>query len=202
MSTNETIKSTQKSDNPTSGYIRCKVCGYVTKDGVLKDLCPACGVKSSMFEPVTEKFSVKRRQFLDLHIHPIIVHFPQAFAITILLTEIGSVIFKGVFQQILFNTTELLSYVMPLVLLLSFASGIKDGQVRFRKLGTPFLKLKIRFGIIYFVVSIVNAVSAYYYLHGKPVFLFPLIICAVAMSLFTTVLGKIGAELSCSKMPG
>jgi rRNA maturation protein Nop10 len=202
MLVKEPLNSQQTQNTESAPFIRCKVCGFVTSAGTIKDLCPACGVKATMFEPVTEKFSVERRKFLELHIHPILVHFPQAFAITLLLTVIGSIIFSGAFKQILLHTTELLSYVMPLVLLLSFFSGIKDGEVRFKKLTAPFLALKIKLGITYFVISILNAVSASYFIHGQQILLAVVLICTLAMTILTAILGKIGAELSCSKMPG
>jgi len=27
-----------------ASLIRCKACGYITKEGKVKDVCPACGV--------------------------------------------------------------------------------------------------------------------------------------------------------------
>jgi uncharacterized membrane protein/rRNA maturation protein Nop10 len=202
MTEKEPLNNLQNQNSESASFIRCKVCGFVARTGTVKDLCPACGVKAAMFEPVTEKFSVERRKFLDLHIHPILVHFPQAFAVTLLLTAIGSILFSGTFKQILLHTTELLSYVMPLVLILSVVSGLKDGQVRFKKLTAPFLTLKIKLGIVYLIFSILNAVSTFYYIHGQQILIAAVLICTLVMTILTAMLGKIGAELGCSKMPG
>ena len=61
-------------------YVRCKACGYIMERSKLGDKCPACGVSATMFEPYDDKLSEKRRRLLDIHVHPIVVHFPQAFA--------------------------------------------------------------------------------------------------------------------------
>ena len=68
-----------------ANLIRCKACGFVTDQGKIKDVCPACGVPAKMFEPYTHPVSLKRRRILDLHTHPVMVHFPQAFALTLFL---------------------------------------------------------------------------------------------------------------------
>ena len=47
-----------------ANLIRCKACGYVTCEGKIKDVCPACGVPAKMFEPYTDPVSEKRRRFL------------------------------------------------------------------------------------------------------------------------------------------
>jgi len=66
-----------------ANLMRCKACGYVTDQGNIKDVCPACGVPAKMFEPYNHPVSLKRRRILDLHTHPVMVHFPQAFALTL-----------------------------------------------------------------------------------------------------------------------
>ncbi|MCK7505218.1 MAG: hypothetical protein MZV70_14775 [Desulfobacterales bacterium] len=66
-----------------ANLMRCKACGFVTDQGNIKDVCPACGVPAKMFEPYTNPVSLKRRKILDLHTHPVLVHFPQAFALTL-----------------------------------------------------------------------------------------------------------------------
>ena len=52
------------------------------------DVCPACGVPGKMFEPYTDKISEQRKKILDRHIHPIMVHAPQAFAFFLLFFSI------------------------------------------------------------------------------------------------------------------
>ena len=42
-----------------ANLIRCKACGYVTREGKIKDVCPACGVPAKMFEPYTDPYRKK-----------------------------------------------------------------------------------------------------------------------------------------------
>ncbi|MHA1205582.1 MAG: rubredoxin-like domain-containing protein [Candidatus Heimdallarchaeaceae archaeon] len=42
-------------------YICCKVCGYITTEGEIKDYCPTCGAKAKAFEPYELTISEKRK---------------------------------------------------------------------------------------------------------------------------------------------
>ena len=75
--------------------VKCKSCGYVMEAGKLHDSCPACGVPAKMFEPFTDPVSSKRRSILALHIHPVLVHFPQAFAFFLFALSAASLALKG-----------------------------------------------------------------------------------------------------------
>ncbi len=57
--------------------VRCKACGDVAVSDKIKEVCPACGVPAKMFAPFNSPISLKRRRILDLHTHPVMVHFPQ-----------------------------------------------------------------------------------------------------------------------------
>ncbi len=60
--------------------LKCKACGYIIDEKKLGDVCPACGVPRKAFEPWTDDMSPRRRVLLTLNLHPIALHFPQAFS--------------------------------------------------------------------------------------------------------------------------
>ena len=182
--------------------IRCKACGYVTKEGKIKDICPACGVPATMFEPYTDPVSEKRRIILGLHIHPIMVHFPQAFAITLFLLAASSYFAPGTIKEALFNSIQVISFLLPYFVVLSFLTGLFDGKIRFRKVTTPFLKKKIIIGLIFFITSIALVVVAFTQQLSA--------ISVMALFTFLTImavgcavsLGLIGGRLVDAKFPG
>ena len=185
-----------------ANLIRCKACGYVTCEGRIKDVCPACGVPAKMFEPYTDTVSVKRRRILKLHIHPIIVHFPQSFVFTLFVLAVLSLVAPPQINEGLHCTIQVLSSVLPFSLILSLLTGLVDGKARFRRVTTPFLKKKIIFGLSFLFTSILIAAA---------VFTLPLSSISV-MALFTLLtiiavgfsiaLGLIGSDLLEAKLPG
>src|SRR5512133_2306047 len=136
-------KKTASGDVFMANLIKCKACGYVTKEGTVKDVCPACGVPAKMFEPYTDPVSEKRRRIIDLHSHPVIVHFPQAFALTLFILAVLLFIAPSQIKDALFYTMKVISFFLPFFIVLSFLTGLLDGKTRFRKISTPFLKKKI-----------------------------------------------------------
>ena len=132
-----------------ANLIRCKACGYVTCEGKIKDVCPACGVPAKMFEPYTDPVSQKRRLILGLHIHPIMVHFPQAFTVTLFLLAVLSYFTPPAIKESLFVSIKVISFFLPYFIILSLLTGLFDGKIRFRKLTTPFLKRKIIIGLLF-----------------------------------------------------
>jgi uncharacterized membrane protein len=155
-----------------------------------------------MFEPLTEKFSDDRRKYLDLHIHPIIVHFPQAFAGTLFALMALMLFTSGALRQIIADAVTVISVGLPITVIASFVSGIKDGTVRYKKITTPFLRLKITVGIIYTILSIVNITVVFLTPWTTPTLAIVTTLIALGLVVCTTALGKIGAELSCARMPG
>lgn len=182
--------------------IRCKACGYITMEGKIQDVCPACGVPAKMFEPFTDPVSEKRRKLLGLHLHPVIVHFPQAFTFSLFALVILSFIVPAQIKEAFRYTIQVISFFLPLVIILSLLTGILDAKTRFRKLTTPFLKMKIFIGSAFFIVSIAIAIVA---LTMQPAatsvmeLLIGLTIVAVGCSV---PLGIIGAKLMEAKFPG
>jgi hypothetical protein len=185
-----------------ANLMRCKACGYVTEEGKIKDVCPACGVPAKMFEPYTDPVSEKRRKLLGLHIHPIIVHFPQAFAFSLFVLVVLCFFVSPEVKEAFLYTILVVSFFLPLVVLLSLLTGILDAQTRFKRLTTPFLRMKIIIGSIFFITSIILAVCALS-MHltacSAMELLTVLSVIAVGCSL---PLGLIGSKLADAKLPG
>jgi len=185
-----------------TNLIRCKACGYVTKEGKIKDVCPACGVPAKMFEPYTDPVSEKRRMILGLHIHPIMVHFPQAFSITLFLLMVLSYFTPVKIEWMLFDAILVVSFLLPYFVILSIITGLLDGKIRFRKVTTPLLKKKFILGVLLLIISIILAFVAFS--GGFPAsplreYFTLLTIIAVACS---AELGLIGGRLMEAKFPG
>jgi len=185
-----------------ANLIRCKACGYVTCEGKIKDVCPACGVPAKMFEPYTDPVSEKRRMILGLHIHPIMVHFPQAFSITLFLLIVLSYFTPVKIKWMFFDAILVISFLLPYFVILAIITGLLDGKVRFRKVTTPLLKKKFILGVLLLIISITLAfVTFSEQLTASPTYEFflPLTIIAVACS---AGLGLIGGHLMEAKFPG
>ena len=114
-----------------------------------------------MFEPYTDPVSEKRRMIIGLHIHPVMVHFPQAFALLFFFWQFYLLLLHPAIKDALFVSIQVISFFLPFFIILSFLTGLLDGKIRFRKLTTPFLKKKIIIGLIFFIISIALAFVAF-----------------------------------------
>lgn len=180
---------------------RCKVCGYVMPTNKIPAVCPACGVDKKVFEPYTQKMSEARYKLLSLHMHPIILHFPQAFVITalgllVLLLIPGMLFVKEIMSVIQFNILFL-----PLTVVMGALTGMKDGQLRFKKISTPLLKFKILLSGLFFFLSLVATAVLFLMPFNLTTHLLLLAILGVS-SAVAVVLGRAGASLMDSFMPG
>ena len=175
----------------------CKTCKYVMEKRALTDKCPACGVPSKMFESYVERLSTHRKNILKMDLHPILVHFTQAFAFTIpLLCGITLLPWPQVQNQI-HATITVLAVALPIVVLLSFLAGMLDGKIRFRRVTTPLLKTKLLCGAVLFLLSCAIAGVAVY--HPSTGLLLALSVPAAACASF---LGLIGVRLLDAAFPG
>lgn len=182
--------------------MRCKACGFVANQGEIKDVCPACGVPAKMFEPYTHPVSLKRRRILDLHIHPVLVHFPQAFALTLFLLSFFAFFVPAAVVETFSATIKVLSALLPFFVIPAIASGLMDGKLRFRKVTTPLLKKKIILSTVFFITSIILAALA---LSGR-LLTFPIHMIYVLLTIITSLcgalLGLIGGKLLDARFPG
>ncbi|MGP8154711.1 MAG: rubredoxin-like domain-containing protein [Smithella sp.] len=185
-----------------ANLIKCKACGYVTKEGKIKDVCPACGVPAKMFESYVDPISEKRRKIMMLHIHPIIVHFPQSFVFTLFILAILSFIAPPQINEVLHCTMQVISPALPFFIILALLTGLVDGKTRFRKVTTLFLKKKIIFGLSFLFTSVLIATSALELrLSSLPVMALFSLLTIIALG-FSAALGLIGDELMEAKFPG
>jgi uncharacterized membrane protein len=181
--------------------VRCKACGYIMKQNKLKDVCPACGVPAKAFEPYKDPLSEKRSRLLALHLHPILVHFPQAFASIIPFLLIAGWLLPVPFKSELLSTATVLIYLLPLTVIPAVFAGLIDGKVRFKKIFTQILLKKIFFGIMLFVISVVGVVLAFYAGVNENTIPWLLIISIVCIGC-ELGLGKLGESIMESKLPG
>lgn len=140
--------------------VRCKACGYVMEAGKLKDVCPACGLSSKVFEPYRERVALNRLSVLSLDLHPITIHLSQTFVFLILLLLIIINAFPDFNNQLFTHVLIFSIYAFPLTLLAAIITGIIDGLYRFKSLNPPFLRMKVMLssaiiitGIILFLVA-------------------------------------------------
>jgi uncharacterized membrane protein/rubredoxin len=182
-------------------FIKCKACGFIMDESHLKDVCPACGLPKTVFETYTKKISPKRRFFIEQHIHPICVHFPQVFIIVIIIMLSLALWVGSPLREEFLVAAKLSILALPFSVLLGFVTGLIDGKLRFKKLTTPLLVKKIRAGIILLVLSLV--IFSLYLISGFTTITMVLIIILSCLSAACGIfLGKNGSSMFNSLLPG
>ncbi len=189
-------------ENKMPEFVRCKACGYVTTKDKIKNVCPACGVPAKMFVPYTHTVSLQRRRILDLHSHPVLVHFPQAFALTLCGLSFLAFFTTGKAGDTIFSTILALSVMLPLTVVFAVVTGLVDGKIRFRKVTTPLLKKKIALSAIFFIAALaMAALTVFGDMQDFPLHLFHFLL-GILVTLCGALLGLIGGQLLDSKFPG
>ena len=181
---------------------KCKSCGFITEEGTFVDKCPACGVSEKMLEPFTDTISPQRRMILTQHIHPVIVHAPQAFAATFVVISILAFILNNPIKNHLFLTIQMLAIALPIVNIAAIASGIFDGITRFRRIQTPILRKKLIAGTIYFLISTGIIFSTQLSNFDSLLGLILTLILSIACFVCSFFLGKWGSSILNSYFPG
>ena len=183
--------------------VRCKVCGYIMPEGKLRDKCPACGALKTVFEPYIDPVSEQRRRILRLDLHPVAVHFPTSFAVTILVLSIATLFFTGDVQFLLICAIKICALLLPLVVILAMIAGIIDGKLRFRKIKvSEILKTKILLASILQAVSLVLAANIWLSKSYENISLMASIILAAGAVVLTYLLGMLGTSITNSAFPG
>lgn len=163
-------------------------------------VCPACGVSKQNFEPYLEKMSLVRVKKLAYHIHPIIVHYPQAFITFLFLLQLLYLFIQNTDVSLIQSTIILLSYSLPFVVIAAFLTGLYDGKIRFKRVTTPILKQKIVFGIIFFIMSIILVVIIPFWEVQPNLLYYMLLITGIGI-ICATKLGLKGSSILNSKLP-
>jgi hypothetical protein len=138
--------------------VRCRPCGYVMKASELGDVCPACGLPRTVFEPYRERVSANRLFILGLDIHPIAIHLSQTFVALTPLLIIFHLVFPSFQETIVHSVINFSIFALPFTLILSFISGLIDGITRFKTLRTPMLKSKIIFSSLILVFAFIQLI--------------------------------------------
>lgn len=183
-------------------FVICKACGYTMKKGRLKDHCPACGVPAKMFEPYDDKLSAKRRLILALDLHPVLVHFPQAFVVTILLLLPLTLFMEGRIQSHLISTITVLTFCLPVVTALAFLAGLFDGHIRFRRVTTEILMKKIILGLVLIVLTLAAFIVMLTNPPDTPSIIYLLILLFAGCLVCNILLALMGVGLLKAKFPG
>jgi hypothetical protein len=177
--------------------IRCKACGLVMEAGKLKDVCPACGMSSKVFEPYRERVALNRLFVLSLDLHPIAIHLSQTFVFLIpfliILTNLFPAFHKGLFTDVL----KFSIYAFPVTLISAIITGIIDGLFRFKSLAPPMLKLKIIFSSSIIVLAVTMFFAAK---DGNNMGV--TMILSLACLFFAVRLGLLGKKLLNVILPG
>lgn len=175
----------------------CRPCGYVMKESDLGDVCPACGLPRTVFEPYRERVSANRLFILALDIHPIAIHLSQTFVALTPMLIIFHWIFPN-FQDVIVQSVISFSiYMLPLSLIASTISGIIDGMTRFKTLKTPLLQSKIIYSIIIMILSFSQWYTTLESVYNWPTFALSIFIFACAVKL-----GLMGKALLNVILPG
>ncbi len=180
--------------------VRCKACGLVLDESKVGDVCPACGLPKKVFEPYKERVSAKRKRILDLYLHPISVHLPQAFTITIPPLILLSLIGNLPFAADLLATVFVLAVLLPITVLAAIALGILDGKTRFKRLATPYIKTKIGLGILLFILATATALVAVFI--AAPAWKWAVFFLALGCLIVEVFLGKIGGKMLLARING
>jgi hypothetical protein len=167
----------------------------------LGEVCPACGVPRVAFEPYTETISKKRARILALNLHPITLHFPQAFAAAIPPFILLGAIAGPVLGHLVMSAVRVLAALLPLTVLAAAACGLIDGRTRFKKLTTPLLVRKMTGAAVLFLLS--AAVAAVAVLLGTDYpGRFYLFLLSAACMVCEIYLAEIGKTIMNAKLPG
>lgn len=179
----------------TIKYIICRVCGYIETADKADQPCPACGFPKTVWAEYTpRRLNPTRKKLLDLHLHPIAVHFPiTGSALTFGLPLLALLVPYSLSYR-LFDFTMLVALVMPLLALVGAISGYVGGKLRYKTTSAPVLKFKIYLSIFYFIVTLAQAYMAWTYGVDAGNALIMIALGAVS-SLCAAVLGKKGSYL-------
>jgi len=182
-------------------FVKCKACNYIIGKDILKDVCPACGVPGKLFEDY--KYSISPRRYfimMELDMHPIMLHFPQAISVFIPFFIILSVILDASMGIKLLHGAEVMAYLLPLTVAAAFFTGLFDAKNRFRKLTPPALKTKILLGLILFAVSLtIPALVFFMGMKEAAMYISALSVICIALQI---VLARIGIRLMYAYLPG
>jgi rRNA maturation protein Nop10 len=185
-----------------SSMSRCRSCGFVTAEGRLKDVCPACGAPRKMLEPWADPVSERRRALLELGLHPMVIHFTVAFAASAFALSLFALAFPRFLAGLATDVLIVMTAVLPLAVLAGWVAGAFDGRIRFRRVRTPLLVQKMIMGGSVFLETLATAALLFGFGLEPPwVRVATAVLLGLALGT-VAVLAKIGVGLRDAKLPG
>ena len=139
---------------------------------------------------------------LNLHLHLMVVHFPQAFTVTVLALALSPLIFRGSARALLEDTLKILSLLLLPAAAAAFGAGVIDGRLRFKRLRrSPILLRKLILASLLFLASLGLALLLWFG-HGADSANVPVIVLGLIAAGCSIGLGRLGMQISTSEMPG
>lgn len=180
-------------------YIICRVCGYIETADKIDQACPACGFPKTVWTAYKpRKLSDQRRRLLDLHIHPIAVHFPIIGSILTFGLPVLALFVPFSLAYRLYDFTMFVAVVMPLLALAGAVTGYIGGKLRYKTTKAPMLKKKLMLSIVYFIITCILSYIAYTQgVHGDNALIF--IVLGAISAGCAAFLGKLGSYLFASR---
>lgn len=180
--------------------VRCRACGFVTSKTRLGEICPACSVPKTAFDPYNDRVSAGRRRIIRLHLHPVAAHLPQVLPVLLFALILGARVAPENWARDFKSTIKIMSLMMPIVGIAAFATGIIDAKARLKSVKHPYLKYKIIAGLFYILVSSAMAGLIFHYgMKNMPMWShYSHGVCFIS----AIVLGRLGSALNCTELPG
>jgi uncharacterized membrane protein len=143
-----------------------------------------------------------RKRILSLDLHPVLVHFPQAFIISLFVLSLTTLATHGNLRITLTATIIVIGVVLPFVIIGAFLAGLIDGKIRFRRVTTQILKQKMVLGVLFFLFScgIFAVVTSQQMTSLAPVLL--VILLSLPAMACASLLGVLGTSINNAKFPG
>lgn len=154
--------STRKETICMRSFIKCKVCGYIGVEGRMQQVCPACGAPFSNFESYVYEIGDKRLSNLKMHLHPMLVHFPQSISILSFLVLVIAFLMKRGTNSEWILIEKIISILLPFTIIAAMASGVFDAKARLKNMNGAIQKQKIQTGTLFLVVSSISAILINY----------------------------------------
>lgn len=184
-----------------TSYYKCKLCGYIHRGRKIPSVCRVCGAIDSPFTPYELNIKKNRENILRLDLHPIAAHFGVGG--TIFLTII---FFISLAKPVIFGYNigyggllDFFVVLQPFFVLFTLLFGILDGKMRFKKLKTEYLELKIILATAMMISSILIVVFHFNSNSGADVISVILESIMIVITIaFAGILGIIGSKLKCN----
>ena len=188
--------STAAKPTPEQGteWIICRVCGYIEEAKYRDQPCPTCGFPPTVWmDYKPRRINPTREKLLDLHLHPIAVHFPIAATAASFIVPVIALVIPSI-ADVLFSAITLVAMILPLLVIIGGISGYIGSILRYKTGKSKIPKAKIYLTIIYFILSCVQAYIAIADgVNADNAWI--MIILGIVSSVFAAKLGKMGSYL-------